>query len=75
MEFDDYVTDLLTESERKVVYWLVLGLTNDQIAEKVFLCKQSVKYHLVNLFDKFGAVNRTNLAYILGKHVIKDERF
>lgn len=74
MEFDDYVTDLLTENEKKVVYWLVQGLTNEQIAKKVFLCKQTVKYYLAKLYKKFGAINRINLVYILAQHVIKDER-
>lgn len=75
MEFDTYVTSKLTENEMKIVKWLVLGLTNRQIAVRIFFSPQAVKYHLINMYKKFGATNRTNLVYILAQHVIKDERF
>ncbi len=74
MEFDDYVSNLLTENEMKVVKWLIQGLTNREIAGRIFFSPQAVKAYLANMYKKFGAVNRTNLVYILSQHVIKDEK-
>ena len=73
MEFDDYVTSRLNEIETKIINWLILGMTNKQIGEKIFLSSHAVKYYLAKLYKKFGVINRNNLVYILAQHVIKKE--
>ncbi|WP_040160547.1 response regulator [Nigerium massiliense] len=49
----------LTERERDVVALLAVGMTNRQIAKRLFLSEATVKTHLVHVFDKLGVDNRT----------------
>lgn len=49
----------LTDRERDVVALLAEGLTNRQIARRLFLSEATVKTHLVHVFGKFGVDNRT----------------
>ena len=54
----------LTEREVEVLALLVEGLSNAQIAEKLFLSVAAVKYHVSNILSKLGAANRTEAAAI-----------
>lgn len=73
MEFDDYVTSKINDNERKVINWLIRGMTNKEIAAKIFLSTYAVNYYLAKLYKKFGAVNRNNFVYILAKHIKSHE--
>ena len=50
---------LLTERERDVLELLGLGLTNREIAQRLFISPMTVRTHLVNMFRKLGVGTRT----------------
>jgi DNA-binding CsgD family transcriptional regulator len=52
----------LTPTEHEVVGLVVEGLTNPQIADKLFMSRNTVKTHLTHIFAKLGLANRTELA-------------
>ncbi len=52
----------LTEREVEILALLAAGMTNREIADRVFLAEQSVKNHLRRLFAKLGVSNRTAAA-------------
>jgi predicted ATPase/DNA-binding CsgD family transcriptional regulator len=53
--------DGLTPTERQVADLCVQGLTNAQIAEQLFIGRETVKTHLSNVYAKVGVANRTQL--------------
>ena len=57
-----------TEREQDVARLVIKGLTNKEIAGKLFLSHHTVKVHVTNLFYKTGLTNRTALAYMIGKN-------
>jgi DNA-binding CsgD family transcriptional regulator len=54
--------DSLTETERRVVDLVTEGLTNPQIAGRMFISAQTVKTHMKNVFRKLGVSTRSELA-------------
>lgn len=48
----------LTQRERQLLGALANGLTNEQIAARIGISHNTVKYHLKNLYDKLGVRNR-----------------
>lgn len=52
----------LTPTERRVVELVAEGLTNPQIAEKMFVARGTVKVHVSHIFAKLGLSNRAELA-------------
>ena len=49
----------LTEREVEVLRLTAQGLTNKEIADRLFISFKTVGTHLSNIFEKTGAVNRT----------------
>jgi predicted ATPase/DNA-binding CsgD family transcriptional regulator len=56
-----YGWDGLTPTERQVADLAVQGLTNAQIADRLFVGRETVKTHLSNVYAKVGVANRTQL--------------
>lgn len=54
----------LTPRERDVVELVAAGLTNHQIAERLFITLGTVKKHLSQALDKNGCTSRTQLALL-----------
>jgi len=52
----------LTPSERRVVVFVDQHLSNDEIAERLFVSVPTVKSHLNRVFAKLGVANRAQLA-------------
>jgi predicted ATPase/DNA-binding CsgD family transcriptional regulator/Tfp pilus assembly protein PilF len=52
----------LTESERQVAILVSAGLTNPQIAPRLYISPRTVKRRLVRVFAKLGVESRTGLA-------------
>ncbi|WP_433197780.1 helix-turn-helix transcriptional regulator [Nocardia sp. CA-107356] len=52
----------LTPTERSVVELAVSGLTNPEIAARLFISRGTVKTHLAHVYAKLGIGNRTELA-------------
>jgi len=56
----------ITRRELEVLEWMAQGLSNREIAEKLFVSENTVKTHSSRVFDKLGAKRRTQ-AVQLGK--------
>lgn len=56
------LTELLTERELEVVTALADGLSNKQIAARLGVGENTIKWHMGNMLDKTGASDRTQLA-------------
>jgi predicted ATPase/DNA-binding CsgD family transcriptional regulator len=52
----------LTPTECRVVELVAEGLTNPQIAERMFVARGTVKVHVSHIFAKLGLSNRSELA-------------
>ena len=49
----------LSDRELEVLQYLAVGLTNQEIADRLYLSLNTVKVHTRNIFGKLGANNRT----------------
>ena len=54
----------LTKRERETLALLATGLTNEEIAERLFLSVGTVRLHVSNVLMKLHAPNRTSAAVI-----------
>lgn len=54
----------LTEKETEVIFYLASGLSNKEIAQKMYVTEHTVKAHLTSIFKKFNVTNRTAAALI-----------
>jgi DNA-binding NarL/FixJ family response regulator len=52
----------LTDQERRILDLIAEGLTNRQIAERIFLAEKTVKNYVSNLLAKLGMERRTEAA-------------
>jgi len=52
-------SDLLSERESEVLRLVALGMSNKEIAEKLFLSQRTVKAHLTNIFNKLNVASRS----------------
>ncbi|QEY32875.1 response regulator transcription factor [Synechococcus sp. RSCCF101] len=51
----------LSEREIEIIELVALGLTNQEIAERLTISKRTVDNHVSNVFSKTGAKNRVAL--------------
>ena len=54
----------LTNTERNVVEFVLDGFTNRQIAERMFVSRYTVDYHLRSIFRKLGVSSRIELSRV-----------
>ncbi|GAA1264508.1 helix-turn-helix transcriptional regulator [Planotetraspora silvatica] len=52
----------LTDTERNIVTLVAQGLTNPQVATRLFISRHTVKYHLGHIFSKLDIGSRVELA-------------
>jgi two-component system, NarL family, response regulator DevR len=62
----------LTGQERKILELLAEGLTNRQIAERVFLAEKTVKNYVSSILGKLGLARRTQAA-VLATRVLNEQ--
>jgi len=62
----------LTRRELEIVRAVMSGETNNQIAERFSISKNTVKSHLMNIFNKVGASTRVELALFAAHHQMLD---
>jgi len=70
---NDAVRFGLTRREVEVVRGVVTGESNHQIAARLRITDNTVKRHLVNVFNKVGASNRVELALFAVYHRLIDD--
>lgn len=49
----------LSERETEVLQWLAQGLPNQEIAGKLVVSENTVRFHLKNIYEKLNITNRT----------------
>ncbi|CAG5084224.1 LiaR [Thermobacillus xylanilyticus] len=62
----------LTEREMEVLKLLAQGMSNQEIADKLFIGVKTVKYHITNIFSKLGVEDRTQAAIYAHKQGLAD---
>jgi len=58
----------LTEQEQRILDLIGEGLTNRQIAERMYLAEKTVKNYASSMFAKLGLTSRTQAAIFAAKH-------
>ena len=58
----------LTKQEIEICKQLKTGKKNTEIGKSLFIVEKTVKFHITNIFKKFGVTNRTELAIKLCNH-------
>jgi NarL family two-component system response regulator LiaR len=58
----------LTEREREVLALMVEGLSNQEIAAKLYVSQSTVKFHVSSILSKLYANNRTEAVALAVKH-------
>lgn len=61
--------DALTRAERRVAELAVMGRTNPEIAQSLFITRKTVEKHLGNAYLKLAISSRTELPAALGYFV------
>lgn len=61
-------TDRLTKQERRILEFIAEGLTNREIAERMFLGEKTVKNYVSNVLAKLGMKRRTEAAVFAIRH-------
>ena len=54
----------ITRREREILELIAMGLSNREIAEKLFVSENTIKTHSSRLFDKLSAKRRTQAVQI-----------
>lgn len=54
-------SEQLTEKEQEVARLAALGYKNDEIGDQLYISRNTVKYHLANVYKKLGISNRVEL--------------
>jgi two-component system response regulator DevR len=66
---EDALIARLSSQERQVLTLLVEGLTNRQIAERMYLAEKTVKNYVTSLLAKMGMSSRTEAAVYGARHL------
>jgi len=64
----------LTRREQEVLAWMVTGMSNPEIAERLFLSPVTVKFHVSNILSKLGCASRTEaVAMAVGRGLVSPQ--
>lgn len=58
----------LSERELEVLRLMVAGLSNEQIAERLYISRNTVRHHVHNILGKLDAANRTEAVALAVQH-------
>lgn len=59
---DDNIS--LTKREKEILTYIVEGLSNKEIAKRMFLSNSTIQFHVSNVLSKLGVSKRTEAAYL-----------
>jgi DNA-binding NarL/FixJ family response regulator len=65
---DTSVEDALSDREVEILVEVCRGLSNQEIADKLFISKRTVDKHRANILEKTGCKNTANLVVYAIKH-------
>jgi DNA-binding NarL/FixJ family response regulator len=54
--------ELLSDRQREVLEQVALGRSNDEIARRLFISRNTVKFHLREIYTRLGVHNRVEAA-------------
>ena len=54
--------DILSDREREIILLVAQGLTNKEIAAKLFLSPYTARNHVIRILDKLGLSRRSEAA-------------
>lgn len=74
LQQDTTVADDLSEREMDVLKLLAQGLTNAEIAERLYLTRGTVRNYVSSILAKLGVEDRTQAALIAVRHGLVDMR-
>lgn len=60
-------SDNMTEREKQICFLMAEGLTNKQIADRLYISEGTVKNYISNIYDKTGIHDRVKLIVELKK--------
>jgi len=66
---EDELISRLSSQERQVLLLLVEGLTNRQIAQRMFLAEKTIKNYVTSMLSKMGMGSRTEAAVYAARHL------
>jgi DNA-binding NarL/FixJ family response regulator len=55
----------LSPRQREVLHLLSLGMDNDQIAERLYISRNTVKFHVRTIYSRLGVHNRVEASRVL----------
>lgn len=58
----------LTKQEKNILSLMVEGLSNKDIAKKLYLSKSTVQFHITNILSKLGVSKRTEAVFVALKN-------
>jgi NarL family two-component system response regulator LiaR len=58
----------MTSREKEILALMVEGLSNNEIAERLFVSQSTVKFHVSNILSKLGVTGRTEAVALAVKH-------
>lgn len=60
----------ITSREREIIKLIAQGLNNQQIADKLFISKSTVRHHVSSIFSKLQVSDRLKLVFFAYRHKI-----
>ena len=63
----------LTQAERTLAALVAKGMTNRQVAERLFISRHTVDAHLRHIFRKLDINSRVGLAHLVALHALTAE--
>jgi two-component system, NarL family, response regulator DevR len=70
---EDQLIARLTAQERQVLLLLAEGLTNRQIADRLYLAEKTIKNYVTSVLSKMGLTRRTEAAVYAARHIKPDQ--
>lgn len=59
--------ECLTNREKEIVDYIIMGLSNKEIGEKLFISPNTVKNHVYNIYKKVNVKNKVELINLVNK--------